>query len=311
MEIVFKNPAYLWFLWALLVIILLHFVTLKHVKRRALKFANFEAIERVSGTEIFSKNILLLYLRLVIVTCIILAAAGTTIFYTGKSSTFDYSLAIDASSSMLSEDVYPNRLEVAKDAAIIFIDSLQGRAEIAVISFSGSSFVEQELTSDMIKIKSAISAINIKYIGGTDILDAVVTSVDALLSGKNLKTIILLTDGQLNIGTIDDTIEYAKKNSVTIHTIGLGTEEGGQLQMGDYKLYSKLDTDSLKSLAYNTGGTYHETKNKNELVQAYREIMTNTSVRLSFNASITLIFIALALLLTEWFLVNTRYRTLP
>lgn len=311
MEIIFRNPVYLWFLLSIILLIILHFITLKHVKRRALKFANFEAIERVTGSEILSKNVLLLYLRLLIVICVILAAAGTTIWYTGKSSNADYALAIDASSSMLAQDILPNRLEAAKEAAVTFVDSLKARTEVAVISFSGSSFLEQELTSDLFKVKSAIRAIEVKYVGGTDILDAVVTSVDVLFRGKNLKIIILLTDGQINVGTVEEIINYARKNAVTVHTIGFGTTTGGQMKIGNIELYSKLDEDALKSIAYNTGGTYHEARSKDELLKAYREIITTSKIRLSFNASATLIFIALLLLLMEWFLINTRYRTLP
>jgi len=300
-------------LLSFIILVILHFITLKHIKRKALKFANFEAIERVTGTEILSKNVLLLYLRLLIVICVILAAAGTTIWYSGKSSNSDYALAIDASSSMLAEDIKPNRLEAAKSAAITFVDMLKSRTEIAVISFSGSSFIEQELTSDLLKVKSAIRGIEVKYVGGTDILDAVVTSVDMLFTGKNLKTIILLTDGQINVGSVDEIIDYARKNKVTIHTIGIGTLAGGEMPVGmaGIGIYSKLDEDALKSIAYNTGGTYHIATSKSELSKAYADIITTSSVKLSFNASATLIFIALLLILIEWFLVNTRFRTLP
>ncbi|MBS3090338.1 VWA domain-containing protein [Candidatus Pacearchaeota archaeon] len=311
MEIIFRNAFYLWFLLAIILLIALHFTTLKYIKRRALKFANFEAIERVTGSEIFSKNVLLLYIRLLIVICVILAAAGTTVWYTGKSSNVDYVLAIDASSSMLAQDIMPNRLETAKDSAIAFVDSLKARTEIAVVSFSGSSFVEQELTSDLLNVKNAIRGIEVKYVGGTDILDAVVTSVSVLFKGKNLKAVILLTDGQINVGTIDEIIDYARKNAVTIHTIGLGTVSGGKMQIGDIGFSSELDEDALKSIAYNTGGGYNQAKNKDELLKAYKEITSTTNVKLSFNASATLLFIALFLLLIEWFLINTRYRTLP
>ncbi len=312
MEIVFINPIYLWFLLSVILLIILHFITLRHVKRKALKFANFEAIERVTGSEILSKNVLLLYLRLLIVICVILAAAGTTIWYSGKSSNSDYVLAIDASSSMLAEDIKPNRLEAAKSAAMTFVDTLKSRTEIAVISFSGSSFVEQELTSDLLKVKSAIRGIEVKYVGGTDILDAVVTSVDMLFKGKNLKTIILLTDGQINVGSVDEIVDYARRNRVTTHTIGIGTSAGGQMPIGTgIGIYSKLDEDALKSIAYNTGGTYHTATSNEEFMKAYRDIITTSTVKLSFNASATLIFIALLLLLLEWFLVNTRFRTLP
>lgn len=311
MEIVFRNPVYLWFFLSIILLIILHFITLRQVKRRALKFANFEAIERVTGSEILSKNVLLLYLRLLVVICVILAAAGTTLWYSGRTSNSDYALAIDASSSMLAEDIKPNRLEAAKTTAVEFVDSLKARTEIAVISFSGSSFVEQELTSDLLKVKTAVRGIEVKYVGGTDILDAVVTSVDMLFKGKNLKTIILLTDGQLNIGSLNEIIDYARKNQVTIHTIGIGTVSGGQITVGNIGVYSKLDEDTLKSMAYNTGGTYHTASSGEEFTKAYQDIISISTARLSFDASATLIFTALLLLLIEWFLVNTRFRTLP
>lgn len=305
---------YLWFLLSLIALVFLHFVTLKHTKRRALKFANFEAIERVTGSELLSKNILLLYLRLLIILCVILAVSGTTVWYTGKSSNSDFVLAIDASSSMATEDIKPNRLEAAKEAAVAFVDSINARTQVAVISFSGASFVEADLTDDFIKVKEAIRDIELKYVGGTDILDAVVTSTDMLFRGKKIRTIILLTDGQLNVGAVEDIIDYARKNGVTIHAIGVGTSAGGEIPLTpgtSIGLLSKLDEDSLESISYNTGGTYYRVTSKEELYKAYKNILTSGTVRLSFDSSATLILIGLIFILIEWFLINTRYRTLP
>ena len=315
MNITFKNPIYLWSLLTLVLLILLHFVTLKNTRRRALRFANFEAIERVTGSEILSKNILLLYIRIIIIICVILAISGATIWYTGRSAKSDFVIAIDASSSMATQDIKPSRLDAAKQAAIAFVNIVhrKGKAKIAVISFSGASFIEQELTDDIKKVKDAIKNIEIKYVGGTDILDAVVTATDILFRGENMKTIILLTDGQINVGSIDDVIEYATKNSVTIHTIGIGTVSGGKMPipLPTTNVMSKLDEKSLQSVAYNTGGTYHRVENKEELYRAYNDIITASKVRLSFNLSPILIIVALVLLLIEWFLINTRYRALP
>lgn len=314
MNIMFKNPVYLWFLLSLLALVFLHFVTLRHTKRRALKFANFEAIERVTGSEILSKNILLLYVRLLIILCVIFAIAGTTIWYTGTSSNSDFVLAIDASASMATQDIEPSRLEAAKEAAIAFVNTIRARTEVAVLSFSGASFMEQDLTSDFLKVKDAIREIELKYVGGTDILDAVVTSTDILFRGKNMKTIILITDGQINVAVVEDVIDYARKNGVVVHTIGIGTVAGGEMAIAPgvlTELMSKLDEEALYSISYNTGGSYHRVISKDELYRAYKDILTTGAVRLSFNASAVLILIALVLLLLEWFLINTRYRTLP
>lgn len=312
MDITFKDPIYLWFLFSVFLLIVVHFITLNRTKRRALKFANFEAIERVTGSEVLSKNIMLLYIRLLIILLVIFAMAGTTIWYTGKASNTDFVLAIDASSSMQAQDMKPTRLEVAKEAAIFFVDSVYARTKIGVLSFSGSAFVELDLTEDMLKVKQAITGISTRYVGGTDILDSVVTGTDLLFKGKNMKSIIVLSDGQINVANVDDIVEYAKKNGVVVHTIGIGTEEGGEMAEvpGGTVLY-KLDIDSLKSIAYGTGGSFHLAKSKYELENAYRDILKSSTARLSFNVSAVLVMIALLLLIAEWILVNTRYRTLP
>ena len=312
MEITFRNPSYLWFLLTIIFLILLHFITLRHTKRRAMIFANFEAMERVTGSEILSKNIMLLYIRILIIVCVILAVAGTTIWYTTKVSNSDFVLAIDASKSMEAQDVQPSRLDVAKAAAVYFVSSVAANTRIGVLSFSGSSFVEQELTDDLIKVRSAIHGIQVKVVGGTDILDAVVTGTDLLFrGGRGARVIILVTDGQINVGSVDDITEYTRKNGVTIYTLGIGTKEGSQLLGNFTNVISTLDEEALKSIAYGSGGTYSSASNQDDLTRAYNSILTSSVARVSFNAAPVLLVVALVLLLIEWVLVNTRYRTLP
>src|SRR3989344_2294049 len=121
MEITFTNPEYLWFLFVIPILILVHFAGLRSTRRKALKFANFEAIERVTGGQVLSKNLFLLTIRLIIVILFVLALAGTIYWYAGQGSDFDFVLAIDASNSMLATDLPPNRIEVAKIRAQEFI----------------------------------------------------------------------------------------------------------------------------------------------------------------------------------------------
>ena len=313
MDITFKDQVYLWFLFSILILIVIHFITLNHTKRRALKFANFEAIERVTGSEILSKNIVLLYIRLLIIVFVIFAISGTTVLYTGRATNTDFILAIDASASMRAQDMQPNRLEAAKSAAIFFVDSAYARTKIGVLSFSGSAFLELELTDDLFKVKQAIKGIDFASVGGTDVLDAVVTGTDMLITGKNAKSIIILSDGQINVGSVEEIIDYAKKNSIIISTIGIGTPEGGAIAntTSGESVLSKIDVDALKSVSYNTGGSFHFAKTRTELETAYLDILKSSVARLSFNTTPAFLMLALILLLVEWVLVNMRYRTLP
>ena len=62
-EITFQNPIYLWFLISIPLMILTHFYLLRQSKKKAMKFANFETIKRITGKKLITKNISMLVLR--------------------------------------------------------------------------------------------------------------------------------------------------------------------------------------------------------------------------------------------------------
>ncbi len=312
MEITFTNPIYLWFLVSIPFLILTHFFTLRYVKRRAMRFANFEAISRVTGGQALSKNITLLFIRMFTLLFLILSAAGIILWYRGQSSDYNYVLTIDASGSMLADDIEPNRLEAAKEAAILFVDNLKSRAKIGVVSFSGVGSVEQRLEEDYTKTKETIKNIYIKTIHGTAIGDALVASSNLLVTEDKAKLVILLTDGRENIATEEElrkVIEHLKDEHVTVNTIGIGTSEGGMLP--GIEMISTLDEPTLITIAEETNGKYYRADDKNELEEIYKAMATATEADLPVKLSVPFMLAALALLFLEWGLINTKYRTIP
>ncbi len=311
MEITFLRPLYLTFLISVPFFVVMHFLILQHVKRRALKFANFEVIERATGGQILNKNVVILIIRLCALVLFTFSAAGTIFWYEGQTTNFDYIITLDASSSMLADDFSPNRIEVAKQAAIEFVEMLPLQTNIGIVSFAGTSFVEQPLTDDHGLVKDKINEIGVKPVGGTDLGEALVTASNMLLSEEDkARSIILLTDGQSNVGT--DPIfgaEYANENQITVFTIGIATLEGGKFSK--VEAISRLDEDTLKLIAQNTGGVYYRAENREELQQAYVNIAASTKQKISVNLQLPLLLIALFLLFVEWGLINTKYRTLP
>lgn len=321
-EVTFANPAYLWTLLIIPLIIAIHIFTLKNIRTSALKFSNFEAIERVSKGEVLgkpyrgalaNKNIFLLLLRVLIYTLLILSVTGTTLWYVGQASDFDFVLAIDSSTSMLADDLENSRLESAKDAANIFADSVVGQSRIGIVSFASAVFVDKEPILDKGEIKDTINSLDLKESGGTNIGDTLIASANLLmldkLEGKS-KVIILLTDGQSNTGTpVEIATEYVKSRAIIVHTIGLGTEEGGKLFGLD--VISKLDEITLKTLAEQTNGKYFRAESKDVLENAFKEIASFTEKRISFDISWILLIIALSLLAVEWVLIHTVYKTIP
>ncbi|NIO20649.1 MAG: VWA domain-containing protein [Candidatus Aenigmarchaeota archaeon] len=290
--------------------VLAHYLSLRFTRRKALKFANFPAIESITGKKILSKNYTLLILRLATLCLLIFSVAGTTLWYEGQTSEFDFMLAIDSSGSMMATDYTPNRLDAAKGAALLFVDNLPERSNVGIVSFAGVSFIKQKPTSDLGKIVGAIENISIEPVGGTAIGSAIITSSNLLSESEQAKVLILLTDGQNNVGpSIETAIEYANENYITVNTIGIGTEEGGGFP--NLTFVSKLDPNTLKLISNSTGGKYYGARNETALSEAYKEIALSSIQKLSTNLSLLFLFLAIILLFLEWGLANTKYRTLP
>ncbi|MDP2908078.1 MAG: VWA domain-containing protein [Nanoarchaeota archaeon] len=309
MEVIFKNPQYLWFLISIILLVVIHFYTLKHQKRKALRFANFDAIARVTGEEILSKNVSILFIRAAALFLITIALAGTTIWYQGQTSEANFVLAIDASTSMSATDFSPSRIEAAKDSAIKFVESVGTNTQVGVVSFSGASFIEEDMTEEYKEVKDSIRNIQISSYGGTDLGEAIISATNLLLKDDKPRALVLLTDGRSNIGVpLEDAVSYANENKVTIHTIGVGTPEGGTFAG---EATSRLDEESLKTIALNTDGNYYKASDKKALEEAYGQIIKLNKQRVSFNATPTAMLVALLILFVEWALISTKYKILP
>ena len=308
MEIIFNSPEYLWFLFSIPLLIFAHFATLKNVKRRAVKFANFAAIQRITGGEVLSKNLSLLIIRIIILLLFILAIAGATFIYTGMASNYDYVLAMDNSNSMIVEDFEPTRFEAAKIAAKDFVNQLDPDNYVGVLSFSSVSMIESQLSNDFLHVKAVIDRIELSEVGGTDMGQAIVNGANLLWDSDKGKAIILITDGQSNIGiSLDEAVNYANLRNVIVHTIGIGTPEGSSF----FGTILVLDEESLIYIAEHSGGKYFRAENFEELESAYNQIVNLTERKISQNLNMSFIFLALLLLLYEWILINTKYRTIP
>ncbi|MDD5331802.1 MAG: VWA domain-containing protein [Candidatus Nanoarchaeia archaeon] len=284
--------------------------TIKKVKRKALKFANFDAIARVTGRPLLTQSAFLVFFRALILLCITLALAQTTLYYLGESTEFSYVMAIDSSSSMTADDFEPSRLEASKKEAMDFINGLDAKARMGVISFSGSTFIEKEVTDNLGEVKDTISKIQISEVGGTDMGEAIITSVNSLIEEKKSKVIILLTDGQSNVGIdVKEAIKYAVENEVIIYAIGVASEEGGKIYGLD--IISTINDNELTTIAENTGGKYYRAADRDGLNKAYDEISKANRERIGLELDPIFISIALIVLFVEWVLMNTKYKTIP
>jgi Ca-activated chloride channel homolog len=313
MELVFNNSFYLWALIVVPLVILIHFISLKYSKARAIKFANFIALARVSEKVRINSNYFVLFLRVLVLIFVIFAIAGTSLWYIGTSVTADYVVAIDSSASMLAEDMAPTRLDVAKSTAIDFVDRLNPfYSAVSVVSFSGTPFVMQVLTQNHDFVKDAINEIEVRRVGGTDLGNAIITGSNILLGSDEPKVIILITDGRDNIGlNYKDAIFYANENNLLVYTIGIGSEqgfaEGADLLVGPLG----INENQLKEISNSTGGEYFNVKTEAEMQLVYDQILDKKVKKVSLDLTFFLLIGGLALLVLEWVLVNTRFRIIP
>src|SRR3989338_8097940 len=104
MRLDFVNPEYLWFLLSIPLLIITHFYFLHHAHSKAFRFANFDALKRVTGKDLITKNILVLTIRCLVLVLMILASSGVEVWYIGESNQNDYIIAIDTSLSMTTTD---------------------------------------------------------------------------------------------------------------------------------------------------------------------------------------------------------------
>ena len=237
-------------------------------------------------------------------------------------------MAIDVSSSMLAQDLKPNRLSALKNVAGDFID--QRRSDrIGLVIYAGESYTKTPITSDKRIVKNALN--EIRYDGiindGTAIGMGLATAVNRLKDSRaKSKVIILLTDGVNNSGFIDPKIaaELAVEFQIKTYTIGLGSNgnarapvgilPNGKFQYGITKV--EIDEELLQSIAADTGGLYFRATDNTSLEAIYNEInkLEKTEIEefkyYNYEEKYRLLaLVAMALLFIEWLLKNTIYRS--
>ena len=313
----FTNPDALLFLIAIPVMIIVHILTFSRSKTKAVLFANFEAIKRVVDAKKGlrsaispSRRVTLLIYRVIAFSLIILSVAGTTYCYDGMITEQDFMIAIDTSTSMLADDVSPNRFEASKQSALGFVDEMRGDSRIGIVAFSGTAMLVLRPTTDRENARRAIENLRIRTIAGTDIASAVFMATNELTASNKSRSIILITDGTQTMGaSLPDALEYAQENEVRIYPIGIGTEGGGAFLRTN--LISRLDTSTLEEISETMGTEYIVVSSAEELESHFFSILDLQEGRVPVPLANILMLVALALIFIEWGLINTRFRELP
>ena len=142
-------------------------------------------------------------------------------------------LAMDVSTSMLAEDLKPNRIEAAKQVAAEFIAG-RPNDNIGLSIFAGEAFTQCPMTTDHASLMNLLQNVRTDIAArgliedGTAIGMGLANAVSRLKDSKaKSKVVILLTDGSNNRGDISPmtAAEIAKSLGIRVYTIGVGTNK--------------------------------------------------------------------------------------
>ena len=326
---VFANYEYL-FLLLLLIPYVVWYLIKWHKIDASLQIADAKVYDTVPKSY---KNYLLhlpFGLRIVTFILIIMVLARpqtTDSWQTSEIEGIDIMLAIDVSTSMLAEDLKPNRLEAAKEVAAEFING-RPNDNIGITLFAGESFTQCPLTVDHAVLLNFIQNTRCGLIeDGTAVGMGIANAVSRLKESKaKSKVIIMLTDGTNNRGDISPltAAEIAKSFGIRVYTIGVGTNGeapypypvGGTVQY--VKMKVEIDERTLTQIASTTEGNYFRATSNTKLKEVYQEIDKLERTKLNVKefskrqeAYRTFALIALACLLLEIILRQTILRKIP
>ena len=327
-NITFANPQFFWLLLVLPLMVAWYMYWNKKSKPNV-TLSSTIAFRKISSWKDYLYHSLFA-LRLLAVALITIALARPQTHsenaQTKITDGIDIVMAIDVSSSMLSQDLKPNRFEALKKVASQFVKD-RPNDRIGLVVYAGESYTKTPVTTDKSIILNSLAELTYGQVeDGTAIGMGLATAVNRLKESKaKSRVIILLTDGVNNTGVIDPLIaaELAAEYGIKVYTVGIGTNG---MALSPYALNPdgsimyrmlqvEIDESLMKKIAQITHGRYFRATNNQKLQQIYDEInkletskieeFKYTEVDEKFRL---LVIIATVLLLIEFLLKHTVFR---
>ena len=284
----FANKEYL-FLLLLIIPYLIWYVMFRKKSEPTLRMSDTFAFNYAPKSWRVKLMPLQLLLRIVTFTLIVIVLARPQTSNSWKNKSvegIDIMLAIDVSTSMLAEDLKPNRIEAAKAVASEFIIG-RPNDNIGLSIFAGEAFTQCPMTTDHASLLNLLQNVRTDIAArglisdGTAIGMGLANAVTRLKGSKaKSKVVILLTDGSNNMGDISPmtAAEIAQSLGIRVYTIGVGTNKVAPYPMpvaGGVQYVNmpvEIDTKMLADIAAATEGDFYRATNTAELKNIYKEI---------------------------------------
>ena len=233
-------------------------------------------------------------------------------------------IAIDVSASMQAADVAPNRLARAVGVAEELIGALEDQ-RVGLLLFSGSAYPLAPPTFDRGVVRRLLSGVTTTTASAHDpgtLMEVGLEEAATLSTGDQERAgerwVVLIGDGdtQESAEALQSVARAIVDRGVRIHTIGVGTAEGGALQMprAPYQLggpvldergapaRSRLDGVVLERIAEEGRGSYANADDGPALADVHASFERAVSTSpwwLRYDLASLLVLLALAGLLAE------------
>jgi len=307
-------PGFLLLLGLIPLIVAAYIWLLRRRRRFAVRYSSLALVRQALPDHSRLRRHLPFGLFLLALTGLVVALARPAAIVSVPTGRATIILAMDVSRSMCSTDISPNRLEVAQDAALSFIQRQEPGTQIGIVAFAGYAELLQPPTADQEVLEDVVESLTTGR--RTAIGSAIVKSLDAIIeidqgiapgvSGTSAgptptpvppgayapSIIVLLTDGASNQGPWPlDAAQQAVDRGVRVYTIGFGTAEGGQMdcsgffvgggdpfrgggQFGGSRFRRGIDEETLIEISDMTGGAYYSAESAGELQEVFRNLPT-------------------------------------
>ncbi len=206
-------------------------------------------------------------------------------------------VTLDTSTSMLAEDVEPNRFAAAVEAASEFVGTLPEHVEVGLVAYDARVRLVSAPTSAHGQVLERLQGLDMS--GGTALGEAVFIGLASLPpefrtgpqgEGPPAARIVVLSDGGSTTGRpVSEAASLASEYGVPVSTIAYGTDAGVVVQDGR-TFPVPVDEAVLEQLATSTGGTAYTATDTGQLQQVYDDLgsrLASETARRELTAPVT------------------------
>ena len=293
----FKDPHFLYILFAVLFFVALYFYSNARRKRNIAQYGDVELLKALIPSSAVLRSRITFWLTTVALVLLVIAVARPR--YGTKKETLltkgvEVVVALDISNSMMAEDIVPSRLDKAKRLISRMMTQASGN-KFALIVYAGDAFVQLPITDDQVSANMFLNQITPSLIKrqGTNVGEAIDLACRSFSDNEKIgKAIVVITDGENHEGGAEEAARRASELGIKVYVMGIGTAKGGRIPAGKSGevlrdregniVVTKLNETMAQSIATAGNGTYIRVDNTNsaqEFIENELDTLTKDEVK--------------------------------